>query len=126
MNSNLRPAKAAYRPRGRFISNPKLKRQEPLAEVGWLQHWSARTRGEFFGVGRSWARSPPLSPGARLVSQTRRSRWSETTDEPAREDARPTDARWRRGCVFSETEIPTAVKNLLSPNRTPSGNHPPP
>jgi len=48
MNSHPRPAKAAYRPFGRFVPNPKLKLQEQLAEVCRFKHFSKRTEQAYW------------------------------------------------------------------------------
>ena len=48
MNPNQRRAKAAYRPVGRFIPNPKLMLRKQLAGVCRFKHFSRRTEGAYW------------------------------------------------------------------------------
>jgi hypothetical protein len=48
MRSQNYRRKAAFRPLGRFIPNPKLKLREQVAEVCRFKHLSVRTEGAYW------------------------------------------------------------------------------
>jgi len=48
MKPEHRRGKAAYRPLGKFIPNPKLKLREQVAEVCRFRHLSVRTEGAYW------------------------------------------------------------------------------